>query len=133
MGSVGVEQFDLFSGYYNTINGKLTSTAKTRHGINPATEKPNPEVPVSTSEDVDAAVEAAQIAFKSWSRKPYDERRAAVVAFAEAVEKHAEQFAQLLTQEQGKPVRSVKEVESNILTQYSFNLRTWNCKPPLPG
>ena len=133
MGSVGVEQFDLFNGYYNTINGKLTSTAKTRHGINPATEKPNPEVPVSTSEDVDAAVEAAQIAFKSWTRKQYDERRADVVAFAEAVEKHAEQFAQILTQEQGKPVRSCKEVECNILTKYSSNSRLWNCKLLLHG
>lgn len=103
MGSIGAS-FDVFNGFYNTINGKLTSTEKTRHGINPANGKPNPEVPVSTPKDVDDAVAAAKEAFKSWSKTPYAERRKAVLAFADALEKYQNDFGKLLTQEQGKPV-----------------------------
>jgi acyl-CoA reductase-like NAD-dependent aldehyde dehydrogenase len=105
MGSIGTTTgFDLFSGYYNTINGKLTSTEKTRHGINPATGKANPEVPVSTQKDVDDAVAAAKTAFKTWSKTPYAERKQAVLAYADALEQYVGDFGKLLTQEQGKPV-----------------------------
>jgi acyl-CoA reductase-like NAD-dependent aldehyde dehydrogenase len=103
MGSVA-PQFNVLEGFYNTINGKLTSTEKTRHGINPATGKPNPEVPVSTPKDVDDAVAAAKEAFKSWSQTPWEKRRDAVLAFADGLEKYEQDFGKLLTQEQGKPV-----------------------------
>ena len=94
-------QFDTFK---NVINGKLSSTSKTRHGINPATKKPNLEVPVSTQQDVDDAVEAAKVAFKTWSRTSVEERREKILAFAEALKEHTNEFAKLLTTEQGKPV-----------------------------
>jgi len=106
MGSLSAtKDFDVLNGFYNTINGKLTSTKETRHGINPATAKPNPEVPVSTPQDVDDAVAAGQAAFKIWSKTAYEERKKAVLAYADGIEQHAQGFAQLLTQEQGKPVR----------------------------
>lgn len=103
MGSAGT--FDLFNNYLNSIDGKLTGTKETRHGINPATGKPNPEVPVATQQDVDNAVNAAKKAFVSWSKTPFEERKKAVLAFADALEKHQDDFGKLLTQEQGKPVR----------------------------
>lgn len=104
MGSVGLPKFDVFGEYANTIDGKLSSTSETRHGINPATGKPLPEVPVSGQQDVDAAVAAARKAFKSWAKVPYAERQKACNDFADALEKHGEDFAKLLTSEQGKPV-----------------------------
>lgn len=110
MGSVGLPKFDVFGEYLNTIDGKLSGTTQTRHGINPATGKPNAEVPVSTQEDVDAAVKAAKKAAKSWSKVPYAERRKACEAFADALEKHTDDFAKLLTQEQGKPVSLIDVV-----------------------
>lgn len=103
MGSVA-PPFNVFEGFYNTINGKNSSTEKTRHGINPATAKPNPEVPVSTPKDVDDAVAAAKEAFKTWSKTPYEKRKEAVLAFADGLEKYEQDFGKLLTQEQGKPV-----------------------------
>ncbi|OAL27793.1 hypothetical protein AYO20_09646 [Fonsecaea nubica] len=93
-----------FTTFSNVIDGKLTSTEKTRHGINPATSKPNPEVPVSTPEDVDKAVAAGKEAFKTWSKTPYAERQKAMLAFADAMEKEKDGFAKMLTQEQGKPL-----------------------------
>jgi delta 1-pyrroline-5-carboxylate dehydrogenase len=105
MGSVA-PQFNVFENFCNTINGKLTTTEKTRHGINPATGKANPEVPVSTQKDVDDAVAAAKEAFKTWSQEPWDKRRDAILAFADGLEKYENDFGKLLTQEQGKPVRA---------------------------
>jgi len=116
MGSVGLPTFNVFGEYYNTIDGKLSSTQQTRHGINPATGKPNAEVPLSTPQDVDAAVDAAKRAAETWSQVPYAERQQALIKFAGAIEAHAADFAKLLTQEQGKPLMFAKaEVDSAVV------------------
>jgi len=93
-----------WSSFKNTINGVLESTKRSRHSINPATGEPGPEVPLVTKEDVDRTMAAAQAAFKTWSAVAYAERQKAVLAFADALEAEKEAFAQMLTQEQGKPV-----------------------------
>ncbi|KAL8831734.1 MAG: hypothetical protein Q9170_005164 [Blastenia crenularia] len=93
-----------FETYYNVINNELTSTSKTRHGINPATSKPHPEVPVSTQEDVDKAVAAAKTAFKSWSKLPVEERGRMLRDYADAIDNYKDDFAKRLTLEQGKPL-----------------------------
>jgi acyl-CoA reductase-like NAD-dependent aldehyde dehydrogenase len=90
--------------FHNVINNELTSTLVTRHGINPANSQPNPEVPISAQEDLDKAVAAARAAFKSWSKTSFEERRAALHAYADAIEANAEGFANTLTMEQGKPL-----------------------------
>ncbi|KAL8954699.1 MAG: hypothetical protein Q9193_007130, partial [Seirophora villosa] len=100
-----------FEKYYNTINNELTTTAKTRHNINPATTQPNPEVPVSTQDDVDKAVAAARAAFKPWAKVPVEERGQKLRDYADAIEKYTDDFAMLLTSEQGKPLaQSVQEI-----------------------
>jgi len=116
MGSVGLPAFNVFGEYHNTIDGKLSSTSKTRHGINPATGKPLPEVPVSTQEDVDNAVNAAKRAFKTWSQVSHAERKKALEAFADELEKHVDDFAKLLTQEQGKPLMFAKAEAASAVT-----------------
>lgn len=103
-----------FTTFSNVIDGKLSSTSETRHGINPATDKPNPEVPVSTPEDVDRAVAAAKKAFKGWAKTSYSDRQKAVLAFADGLEKEKDAFAQLLSKEQGKPV-SIKTFFRSLL------------------
>jgi len=82
----------------------LTSTPTTRHSLNPANSQPNPEVPVSTQEDVDRAVQAACDAFKKWSKTSIAERRAALDAYASGIEANADGLAKTLTMEQGKPL-----------------------------
>lgn len=103
-GQNAAPQIDLFNNYSNWINGKASTTSKTRHAINPATKENLPEVPVSTKEDLDAAVKAAREAFKSWKNVPWEERQKAVVAYGKAVEALKDDFSKLLTTEQGKPV-----------------------------
>lgn len=90
--------------FVQIINGKSAATEKTRHGVNPATLEPKKEVPIATPEDLDRAVSAAKTALKPWSQTPYEKRRDAVLAFADAVQSLKTSFRDLLTSEQGKPV-----------------------------
>lgn len=119
--------------FRNVINGELTHTKETRHGINPATGKANPEVPVSTPEDVDRAMEAAQKAFPGWAATPMADRQKAVEAFADALESEREAFAKMLTQEQGKPVSSSVLFAYRTHCHTSFNSRIWNSTLLLVG
>lgn len=93
-----------FTKFYNVIDGKLETTPKTRHGVNPSTLEANPEVPLSTAEDVDRAVQAARRAQEAWAETPYEERKQAVAKLGDLIEENAAEFALMLTKEQGKPV-----------------------------
>ncbi|TID07524.1 putative aldehyde dehydrogenase FUS7 [Colletotrichum higginsianum] len=90
--------------FVQIIDGKPSATERTRHGVNPANLEQKPEVPVASSNDVDRAVAAAQVAFKSWSKVPYSERRKAILAYADAIDELRSQFRDLLISEQGKPI-----------------------------
>ncbi|KAK4061769.1 hypothetical protein Trihar35433_9369 [Trichoderma harzianum] len=93
-----------FESFYNVIDGKLEATAETRHGINPATLEQLPPVPVSTRNDVNRAVEAAQRAAAAWAATPIEERKQKVIQYADAVDALADAFGKMMTLEQGKPL-----------------------------
>ncbi|KAM5472307.1 hypothetical protein MauCBS54593_002898 [Microsporum audouinii] len=122
MASIDSPKMD-FTTFHNTIDGKLTTTSTTRHGINPANKQPLAEVPVSTQADVDNAVAAAQAAFKKWSRTSFEERRTALHAFAEGLDSYKEEFADLLTTEQGKPLFQAN-IEINMAVNFVKVLST---------
>ncbi|POS78360.1 aldehyde dehydrogenase (NAD+) [Diaporthe helianthi] len=101
--------------FVQIINGTSAPTKANRHGVNPATLEPMPEVPVATQNDLDNAVTAAKAAFKVWSKTPYEERRSAVLAFADAIESLRTEFRDLLISEQGKPIPQAEfETDSSI-------------------
>lgn len=93
-----------FEKFYNTVNGKLVTTAKAIHGVNPSTLETLPDVPLSTEEDLNAAVTAARDAAPGWAQTPLEERQKAVINFADALEALKDSFADMLVQENGKPV-----------------------------
>ena len=61
-------------------------TPTTRHSIDPATGEPLYEVPVARKEDLDAAVDHARAAFKTWSQTTHEERSALLLKYADAIE-----------------------------------------------
>ncbi|KAI0379515.1 aldehyde dehydrogenase [Hypomontagnella monticulosa] len=93
-----------FTKFYNVIDGKTSSTPKTRFTINPSTLENNPDVPLSTLKDVDRAVEVAQKAQKAWAAVAWSERASAIQKFADAMEAQIEDLVKLIMMEQGKPV-----------------------------
>lgn len=85
------------------IENELTTTAKLRRAVDPSTGEHLPEVPVSTQEDVDRAVAAAQAAFPPWRDLTQDERAAYLHKFVDAIEANQQEFIELLGKETGKP------------------------------
>ncbi|KAF4963736.1 hypothetical protein FSARC_8284 [Fusarium sarcochroum] len=90
--------------FVQIIDGKNASTEKTRHGVNPATLQEKADVPLATQDDLDRAVAAGKKAFKTWSKVPYEERRRQVLAYADAIDASRNEFRDILTAEQGKPI-----------------------------
>ncbi|KAH0430275.1 aldehyde dehydrogenase [Colletotrichum camelliae] len=103
MAANGTSKLD-FTKFYNVINGKLETTPKTRNGLNPSTLEPLAEVPLSTAEDVDRAVQAAKAAQEAWAETPYEERKKAVAKLGDLMEENLNEFAVMLSKEQGKPI-----------------------------
>ncbi|KAI1180138.1 aldehyde dehydrogenase [Nemania sp. FL0916] len=93
-----------FSSYKNIIDGELSGTKETRHSTNPSTLEPNKESPISTKQDVDRAVKAAEAALPAWGKVPWDERKKAVLAYADALEANVSEFAATIVRELGLPL-----------------------------
>jgi len=71
--------------------------------IDPATEESYATSPVSGSADVDAAFGAAAAAFEEWRESTPAERQLALFRIADELEKRADEFADLESQDTGKP------------------------------
>jgi len=89
----------------NFINGEYVAprASASFEVIDPATEQTYASSPVSSAADVDAAFSAAAAAFESWGETTPSERQLALFRIADAVEARAEEFADLESQDTGKP------------------------------
>ncbi len=89
------------------INGQWVSPAGNESWdvINPATEDTAGRVPMGAPADVDAAVAAAKNAFESWSTLSADERAGYLEKIAGIMQRRAGEFAELITQEMGMPLK----------------------------
>ncbi|KAG8707315.1 hypothetical protein FRC08_000583 [Ceratobasidium sp. 394] len=92
------------SEYTHIINGKPATSSKKLDVINPATQEKIAEVPVATKEQLDEAVAAARAAFPGWAAKSVDERAEVLNQIASIIEKNLEEYKNVLTAEQGKPL-----------------------------
>jgi betaine-aldehyde dehydrogenase len=71
--------------------------------IDPATEEVYGVSPVATAADLDHAYRAASDAFETWGETTPAERQLALFRIADAMESRAEEFADLESQDTGKP------------------------------
>src|SRR5271155_1962699 len=101
------------------INGKWVEAAsgKTFASYNPATGSVLANVAEGDREDIDRAVKAARAAFESgpWSRTSPAARGKMIWKLADLIEKHLEEFAQLESLDNGKPL-SIARVADLPLT-----------------
>lgn len=94
-----------FTTFANIIDGKLSTSDKTRRPLNPSTLEENPSVPVSSQQDVDRAIAAAKKAREAWAEVPWAERAAILNKIGDAILANMDELAQLVVKENGKPVR----------------------------
>lgn len=71
----------------------------------PATGEVVAETPLSTREDVDRAVKAAQAAFPEWSKTPVVQRTQVLFRYKMLLEEHFEELRDLVTLENGKDAK----------------------------
>lgn len=76
--------------------------------INPATEEVIANVQVCTKVEVDRAVQAAEKAFTSWGSTTPLERSEKLHRLADVVQENVEQFAQLESENSGKPIENAR-------------------------
>ena len=94
------------------IGGEWVTTAATLQVEAPATGEPLARIARSQVEEVDAAVQAARQAFSGqlgeWSRWSARQRSEWLLSFADVIEAHHEQLAQLECADTGKPMTQAK-------------------------
>jgi len=90
----------------NFVNGKYTEPRDGTYSdvVDPSTGEAYAQAPVSGPADVDDALRAAAAAFDTWRDATPSERSLAMLKFAEAVERRAEEITQAECKNTGKPV-----------------------------
>ncbi|MFK0164442.1 aldehyde dehydrogenase family protein [Rhizobium sp. NPDC090279] len=93
--------------YTLLIGGEPVATSHHAAVANPSNGEVVGYMPLGSEADLDQAVAAAAKAFRTWSQVPNEERANACRAMAEKINEHAEELAQILTREQGKPLNGL--------------------------
>ncbi|MGL2965232.1 CoA-acylating methylmalonate-semialdehyde dehydrogenase [Flavobacterium sp. XGLA_31] len=115
-----------YSAIQNYINGHFVpaTTTQTLNVISPLDGSFLSTVPLSSAQDLDRAVKAAQAAFPAWSKTPIKERVQVFFRYKTLLEKHLKELAELCSEENGKTYgESVAEIEKCIeLTEFATSL-----------
>ena len=92
--------------YKNLVGGEWVDAAsgETMEVLNPSTGEVIAEVPRSSAEDVERAVEAARKALPSWRDKTPKDRMELLLKLADVIDDNAEELTQLESQNVGKPM-----------------------------
>ena len=99
--------------FQNFVNGRSVpaSDGATHELINPSTGKVYATAPVSTQDDVNAAMSAAQGAFVEWKESTPSERQRALLKIADAFEERMDEVIALECESTGKPIAVTKRDE----------------------
>jgi hypothetical protein len=114
-----LRQANIAAGFHNLVDGQRLAATEKLDVIDPATGEILAKVPDVERSDLDAAVEAAARALPSWSRTPWNVRKAAVGRMIEALGEHVEELATLLAAEGGLSM-GVARWEIKWITELDF-------------
>ena len=94
--------------FQNYINGKWVEGRSKFQTVNPANEELLAEIARAELSDVDAAVQAATQAFKSWRLVPAPIRGEMLFKIGDVLKQKKEDLARLLTQDMGKVISEAR-------------------------
>ena len=114
-------KYDLF------IGGKFVPPKSGRYfeSINPATEEVLAEIALANQADVDAAYQAAQKAFTSWSKLPGTERGKYLYRIARLIQDRAREFAVAESMDGGKPIKESRDFDVPMTAAHFFYHAGW--------
>lgn len=115
-----MEKAKLQKKYQLFINGEWrdASDGKTFTTSSPADGKKLAECAQATREDVDAAVDAAWVAFESWKKVTTNDRAAILYKIADLIDENAEFLATVESMDNGKPIRETLNVDIPLSAQH---------------
>ncbi len=96
------------------IDGKKIVTARTFDVRNPATGEVYARCATAEDSHLDAAVDAARRAFAKWSHVSDSARKEQVLLLADVLEKNAAELMEILTCENGKPLKGYQGIGSGM-------------------
>jgi 1-pyrroline dehydrogenase len=110
------------SQHKNFIGGEWVDSAggETMEVLNPATGETIAEVPASTEEDANRAVEAAKAALPEWLDSTPRERAEMLLKLADVIDEHAEELAQIESKNVGKPIAAARDEPGEIADNLRF-------------
>src|SRR5580700_346171 len=135
--SVAVRPNENVTGYVTKtrkmlINGKWVDAAsgKTFKTYNPATGEVLSHVAEGDKEDIDRAVKAARAAFETgpWSKISPSERGRMIWRLGDLLEKHLEEFAQLESLDNGKPLKIARVADLPLSIDHFRYYAGWATK-----
>jgi acyl-CoA reductase-like NAD-dependent aldehyde dehydrogenase len=91
------------------IDGARVDGATTLDVFNPATGQLLAVAPRGDAAQAEQAIAAARRAFPAWSKRGFADRRVHLETLAAALDARGQEFARLLTQEQGKPLNQAHD------------------------
>jgi acyl-CoA reductase-like NAD-dependent aldehyde dehydrogenase len=100
--------------YKTLINGQACESSQFMDVVNPATGQPFAQMALSSSEQVDEAIKAAQKAFVTWSRTTDEERKNLLHQVASLVEENMPELMELITLETGKPLQGLAGIGAGM-------------------
>jgi 5-carboxymethyl-2-hydroxymuconic-semialdehyde dehydrogenase len=103
------------------IGGRRVASAHTFDDVSPIDGTVVARISRGGGEEVEAAVDAARAAFRTWSRTSPQERAAVLHRIADGVEKRTEELAQVETRDNGSLLRSHRRgVMPRVATNFRF-------------
>jgi aldehyde dehydrogenase (NAD+) len=114
-------KYDLF------INGKFVKaqSKKTFSTINPATQGVLSEIAEAGEKNVNAAVQAAKSAQKSWAKLPATERAKYIFRVSRMIQERAKELAVTETLDTGKPIRESRDFDIPAAAAHFFYYAGW--------
>lgn len=106
--------------YENFIGGRWVPPVQGQYFVNysPIDGSRIAEVPRSTAEDVDLALDAAQAAFPEWSRTSAAARSNLLLKLADITEQHLPFLAAVETVDNGKPIRETLNADLPLVVDH---------------
>ncbi|HLM75355.1 MAG TPA: aldehyde dehydrogenase family protein, partial [Polyangiaceae bacterium] len=103
------------------------ASGRTFPAFDPAMGEPIAQVAEGGAADIDKAVKAARAAFETgpWSRMLPAERTRLIWKLADLIEKHAEEFAQLESLNNGKPLTLARAVDIALAVEHFRYMAGW--------
>ena len=113
----------------STASSSIPPTVRPSRSSIPPPARRSPRRPCPRAADVDRAVKAAGAAYDGWATTTPGERALALLKLADAIEEHADELAELESDNAGKPINAFRDDEIPFMVD---NLRVLRGRRAVP-